>query len=438
MSASRLIEALATRATGGVRAAGYSVQVLEGRRATIGTKDRETGNPHAPATLAESLSARYRVVWEDGTISRGSLERRQLEGDPDAAIETMRDAAYEDPDASTILGPARFPEVPLEDDAVAAAADGDLSAWAPRLAAVRERVASRGCRTWSGSMFAAAGRTRVTTSAGLDVTQRSTSTGWSVSVDGELHCGFAARAAEPFDRFVARLERCLDHAERLRSPGPPIEGVRAVLLHPDVVADYVIPTLLHNLDGHTVAHGEGWFARDRFGAPDASLRADLTLRLDPLVPLAAGAYRFTADGLPAARCDYIRDGRLVTPVLDLKYARRLGLPPTPLPAGDDTLFLEEGSPLRFEEGLAAADGGVLVFSVLGVHTLDPGSGEFSLSAPQSLAIAAGGLGGRVRGTISGNLLDLLRSEQTRLVRFDDEHLPGMLVRCRFDPAGGSA
>lgn len=438
MPASRFLDALASSAADGVRARGWSLQILEGRRATLGTKDRETGNPHAPATLAESLSARYRVVWEDGTVSRGALERRQLDGDPRAAVEQARAAAYDDPDATTILGPASFPDVRLHDDAVAAAAGGDLGAWIPRLAEVRGRVESRGVRTWSGSWFAAEGRTRVITSSGLDVSARSTAAGWHVTFDGELGCGFAARAFESSDRFLARLDRCLDDAARLSRSAPDVEGSLPVLLHPDVVGEYVLPTLLHNLDGSTVSHGEGWFPRDRFGSHEPAIRADLTLRVDPLLPLAAGAYRFTSEGLPAARCDYVRDGRLVTPVLDLKYARRLGLAPTPLPGGDDTLFLEERSPLTLDEALAEAEGGALVFHVLGVHTLDPGSGEFSLSAPQTLAISGRGLGGRIRATISGNLLELLRRDDTRLVRFEDEHLPGMLVRCRLDGRGRTA
>ena len=61
------------------------------------------------------------------------------------------------------------------------------------------------------------------------------------------------------------------------------------------------------------------------------------------------------------------------------------------------------------------------------------SGDFSLSAPQSLRLANGSYAGRLRGTISGNLFDLLTGDGLTLVDFPGETLPGMLVRCRFDP-----
>ncbi|HET9298631.1 MAG TPA: metallopeptidase TldD-related protein, partial [Candidatus Polarisedimenticolaceae bacterium] len=72
---------------------------------------------------------------------------------------------------------------------------------------------------------------------------------------------------------------------------------------------------------------------------------------------------------------------------------------------------------------------LLVLHVLGVHTQDPVSGNFSLSAPQSLRVEAGEARGRVRATISGNLFDLLRREDTTFVAFEGETTPGLLVRC---------
>ena len=51
---------------------------------------------------------------------------------------------------------------------------------------------------------------------------------------------------------------------------------------------------------------------------------------------------------------------------------------------------------------------LFVLNVLGVHTQDPVSGDFSLSAPQSLRVQGGEARGRVRATISGNLFRIIR------------------------------
>ena len=96
-------------------------------------------------------------------------------------------------------------------------------------------------------------------------------------------------------------------------------GVRPVILHPHVVDGFVLPTILHNLSGSNVAHGESFYEKAQFGSDALVFREDLSLRLDPLRPLRSGSYRFTSEGVPAARHTYIRQGRLVSPILDLKY-----------------------------------------------------------------------------------------------------------------------
>ena len=98
----------------------YSIYCTEARRLSLGIKDRETGNPHAPLSLSESRGGRYLLVWDDGRVSRGSLERRQLEGDPTEVLAFARAAAYEDPDAACVAEPAAVPDVELHHPLAAA------------------------------------------------------------------------------------------------------------------------------------------------------------------------------------------------------------------------------------------------------------------------------------------------------------------------------
>jgi PmbA protein len=430
----KLLAALGDTRVKGRSIAAWSVYVGETRRTSVGTKDAETGSPHAPITLADSLTARYKLIWDDGLVSRGAMERRAIEREAGTVFATARDAAYDDPDAIDVPGPATFPDVATEDMEAFAIAEGRVDAFAPRLAAIRERVARHGIRTWSGSIQAAHGRSRVVTSAGLDVAGRGTSAGWSATLDGELGAGHSARRFEPIEDLERRLDRLVELVLALRAPATPRgPGVVPVILHPDVVEDYVLGVLLHNLDAVQVAHGTGAFRIEQFAAEPPVLRDDLTLRTDPLVPMAAGAYRFSQEGLPAKACAFIERGRLITPLVDLKYGRRLGLAPTSGPSAMDTLFLEGPPPISHDDALSFAVHGALVLSVLGVHTQDFTSGDFSLSAPQTLAIGPKGLAGRLRATISGNIFDLLRSPELKLVRFAGEHTPGLLVRCRLDP-----
>jgi PmbA protein len=431
----KLLGALATTRSEGHAIAAWSLYVAETRRSGVGTKDGATGGPHAPIAIADALTARYKVIWDDGRISRGAMERRAIEREPDPILAVAHAASYEDEDAVDILGPATFPEVAIEDAEAAAIAAGDVRPFASRLGAIRERVKANGIRTWSGSMHAAHGTSRVVTSAGLDVAGSGTSAGWSATLDGELGAGHASRRLEPMADVESRLDHLVAFVLALRAPAAfRPSGLLPVIFHPDVVEEYVLGVLLHNLDGAQVAHGTGAFRIEQFGSEIPVLRDDLTLRTDPCVPMAAGAYRFSQEGLPARPSVLLERGRLRTPMCDLKYARRLGLPPTSNPSAMDTLFFEGKPPISYDDALLSAGGGALVLSVLGVHTQDFTSGDFSLSAPQTLAIGPKGLGGRLRATVSGNIFELLRSPALSFVRFPGEHTPGLLVPCRLDPA----
>lgn len=431
----RIADAIGSRRSGGARVRAWSIHGVETRRVVVGTKDRETGGPHAPLALSESLAAHLLLVWDDGRVSSIDVDRSALERDLDGALSRAREAAYEDPDASHVAAPSPLPEVALHDLGVARIAGGETSAIAERLRAVREIVGRAGVRTWSGSFEAAESGARVLTSAGLDASAAGTSAGWHVSFDGELGDGFASRRLEPWGEFSARLDRLAAIVARLRRSAPAFtEGDRAAVLHPHVVESLVLGTLLRNLDGAVVAHGEGHFRREAFGSDLPVLREDIALRIDPLEPWKSGSYRFTREGVPAAPCLLVDRGRLVTPILDLKYARRLARRPTAIPYAYDTVHLEGSGGVPLPGALARAEDGVLVPSVLGVHTQDPTSGDFSLSAPQALVVAGGDLGDRVRVTVSGNVFDSLRSDSLLFVEFPGESAPGLLFRCHVRAA----
>ena len=410
----------------------WSVYGVDSRRLSLGIRDRRTGGPHTPLDLTEAFGAHFLLVWEDGRVSSGELDRSEIDGDIEKALARARSSAFDDPDAAIVLGPAPLADVEIHDPGTARIASGETGPIAARLERIRERVANDGFRTWSGSFGATEARARLVTSAGFDASIEATSWGWHATFDGELGDGFQARAVEPLDAFDARIGRLAETVSKLKQPAARApSGWRPVILHPNVVESFVLGILLENLDGASVAHGESHFRAEQFGSPEPALREDLALRVDPLEPLKAGAYRFTREGVPAAPTVFVENGRLVTPVLNLKYARRLRLAPTGIPQAFDTLHLEGPEVLPLSEALALADGGALVLSVLGVHTQDATSGDYSLSAPQVLAIEDGRLGGRLRATLTGNLFEALRSEALRLVRFDGFSTPGLLLECRL-------
>jgi len=115
----------------------------------------------------------------------------------------------------------------------------------------------------------------------------------------------------------------------------------------------------------------------------------LNITDDGLYPGGMATEPFDAEGVERKRTPLIVEGRLVTYLYDLYCANREGLNSTgnssrpslkvPPRVGISNLFIEKGT-VSFEELLASLGTGLLITELLGVHTADPISGDFSVGA----------------------------------------------------------
>jgi PmbA protein len=200
-----------------------------------------------------------------------------------------------------------------------------------------------------------------------------------------------------------------------------------VVLHPDVAYSLFSYYVWGNLSGSAIYHGQSPFRIEDFRAGQQVFRDDLSVTVDPWLPLGPGSFMYTSEGLPSAPVTYLDHGRLTQPVLDLKYARRLELAATTPPGGEQSVQIQAGEELPWEQFQGDLDDAILVLSVLGLHTQDRTSGNYSLSTSQALLVRDGSVQGRIKATLNGNLFDQLHGTAIRLVRFKGQHSPGFAL-----------
>jgi PmbA protein len=266
------------------------------------------------------------------------------------------------------------------------------------------------------------------TSRGLALSTRSSSFGCSASFDGLIGEGLSRRIIPSIEEIQAQISLAGDYLPALRHSGGEIEnGKRMVILHPSVAYSMFSYFVWGNLSGSAIYHGQSPYQIDTFGSGQPVFREDISVRIDPWQPLGTGSFMYTSEGLPSEPTTYIERGRLTQPILDLKYARRLNLPPTTPPGGEESIQFESDTEATWEDLLAHMDEAILVLSVLGLHTQDRTSGNYSLSTSQALLIRDGEIQGRVKATLNGNLFENLRDESLRFVRFQGQHSPGFAL-----------
>ena len=126
-----------------------------------------------------------------------------------------------------------------------------------------------------------------------------------------------------------------------------------------------------------------------------------------------GATAWDAEGLPAARLDFVKGGTLSSFAYDLKTAYRYGAGPT----GSAVRGGFSGGPAIGVHNLVldgpreevATERALYVHDVVGAHTANPVSGDFSVECQNPIWVEGGGFQEPVRkAMLSGNLFDALR------------------------------
>lgn len=204
-------------------------------------------------------------------------------------------------------------------------------------------------------------------------------------------------------------ERAAFFAEH-SAKGQPVEtGPCDVLLSPVALAQLFGHILVPALSGRTVHAGRSRLA-PLLGQKCMDGRIDL---LDDPFARGMGATAWDAEGTPAARLDFVKAGVLSSFAYDLKTAYRYGAKPT----GSAVRGGISGGPAIGVHNLVldgpregiASERALYVHDVVGAHTANPVSGDFSVECQNPTWVEGGGFQEPVRkAMLSGNLFDALR------------------------------
>lgn len=199
-------------------------------------------------------------------------------------------------------------------------------------------------------------------------------------------------------------------------------GDYPVVLSPLAYAELLDSVFIPALNGRSVHSGRSRLAQS-LGESIADPR--ISMYDDPLLPRANGSVRWDAEGTPTRRIDFIRDGVLQTFAYDLKTAYRYDKKSTGsavrggfggLPSIGHHNFIVGGRREQiFDERV------VYVHNVVGAHTANPMSGDFSVEISNAFWMEDGGYEEPVRSAMmSGNVFDLHKdiaglSKETRAI-----------------------
>ncbi|HRU76575.1 MAG TPA: metallopeptidase TldD-related protein, partial [Methanothrix sp.] len=209
-----------------------------------------------------------------------------------------------------------------------------------------------------------------------------------------------------------------------------------VLLRPLAAAELLEGTLLTSLEADSVQKGRSSL-RGRVGEMIAS--EDFMLIDDGLLPAGIDSSAFDGEGVPSQRTVLVDGGILKGFLYDSYAAGKDGTHSTgnsvrsgysDLPrVGSRNLIVS--SPSAHE--LQAGRGGYLVHGLIGAHTANPISGDFSVEARNAFRLAPGGEAQPVRSLmLAGNIFEILQTVEVGIDRRSVGSIvtPSLKVRMR--------
>ncbi|GBR76491.1 peptidase PmbA [Candidatus Termititenax persephonae] len=335
----------------------------------------------------------------------------------------ITNAGYAEADRQLALPPRRTGQArPLRNYSATAAKLGlkQLAVLAKQTEAAAYAYDRRIFATESSTAFAAVSAFRLVNTRGVDVRQRKTLCGAAIEIaaqaDSKMEAAYAYKYSVAPQKINPRLigRQAAERAIRRLAAVPAQTGRYDIVLIPSVARDF-LSVLSQLFSAENILRRKSLLC-GKLGRRVAS--PQVTLLDNPFLPSLGGSYLYDGEGTPARPRVLLRRGVLQ----DFYYDHISALKSGQKSGGNalrGSIFSEPGigpSNLYFQPGvltqrqlLRGIARGALIEQIMGLHTADPISGEFSFGASGQL-IQDGRLAAPIKDmAIAGNLQDLLRS-----------------------------
>ncbi len=367
----------------------------------------------AVTSTAESQGGSIRVI-KDGRVGFAYMtDERQMEAAIDRALQNARlmptkPFAFPDAVPAPTLGPRWAESVAALDPAAVVQMARD----------VLDATADHEVNVVGGGTSHSWGAHALANSHGHAVEDRATETsaGLSLVIEGETTIAHWDSATDYLGKIDAHAlgEQTAVTAASLRDPRPVEGGTMDCIFLPEAASEMLGNLIERAANGHDALRGKTVWS-GKIGEEVASKA--LSIHDNPLRSTAIGPEPFDGEGRPARDIPIVADGVLETYLFDGMDAADHATDPThsavrgsfkDRPRTGAQHLVVGGDAYAMDKLLAGVDEGLLIGSVLGAHTANITTGDFSVTAPNVWRIEKGEVVGAAKEVaLGGNLPALL-------------------------------
>ncbi|MEE1134937.1 TldD/PmbA family protein [uncultured Methanobrevibacter sp.] len=295
-----------------------------------------------------------------------------------------------------------------------------------------------GCEVTGSGFSASAGRSLIVNSNGVSIEDKGTGFGLGLSViiqkEGKIATAYNSQSSRFFDIDGEKLANEVCNLAKSSLDTKPVEtGDYSVVLD-YYAAVGLMNTFINAFDGENIRRGRS-ILKDKIGQEIAN--TNLTITDNPLLEKGMLTCKCDGEGSASQKTDLIKNGKLNSFIYDIYTANCEGVKTTSNGMRGTYLTTPMISPTNLEfkfdemKDLSEIDNGVLTTSVLGAHTANPISGDFSVEASNAFKIENGELTDPInKAMISGNIFEIMKNVEglkSEIKQYGSFIIPKLLV-----------
>ena len=295
-----------------------------------------------------------------------------------------------------------------------------------------------GCEVTGAGFSASEGRSLLLNSNGVSIEDEGTGFGIGLSVnlqkDGKIATAYNSQSSRFFDLEGEKLANEVCDLAKKSLDTKPIETNDYSVVLDYYAATGLLQTFIGAFNGENVMRGRS-ILKDKMDTEIASPK--LTLTDNSLLEKGMYTSKCDGEGSVSQKTDLITEGILNSFIYDIYTANKVGVKTTSNGLRGSYLTTPMIAPTNLEfkfsemKDLEEIDKGVLTTSVLGAHTANPISGDFSVEASNAFKIENGELTDPInKAMISGNIFEIMKKVEglnSEIKQYGSFILPKLLV-----------
>lgn len=295
-----------------------------------------------------------------------------------------------------------------------------------------------GCEVTGAGFSASEGRSLIVNSNGVSIVDKGTGFGLGLSVtiqkDGEIATAYNSTSSRFFDIDGDKLASEVCDLAKSSLNTKPVETDDYSVVLDYYAAVGLMQTFISAFNGENVLRGRS-ILQGKIGSQITN--PTLSIIDNPLLEKGMYTAKCDGEGSVSRQTDLVKDGVLNSFIYDIYNANKAGVETTSNGLRGSYLSTPMISPTNLEfkfsemRDLSEIDKGVLTTSVLGAHTANPISGDFSVEASNAFKIENGELTEPItKAMVSGNIFELMKSVEglkSEVKQYGSFILPKLLV-----------